>query len=691
MKKERVVRMKKYINKMNIQKKSISILMMCICVTIISFIISQNFTLAKTMLLCFSNCFIWGYGIHNIRTFDEFSYTAKYNVYKQVTIISFIVLLFLIASFISEYTNIYLFACETLIFTLAISIFLSFTLCWFYQSVSKNPNIISDFLEALQTHFSFLVVFVIALILRIQAYGTLQRWDAGEYYYAIGNACQDFEYSFNVFFGNFRLANHMTYGFTFLMSIGEFLNPRGINGVLTVNLILTLAALTCIYKWLYQIIKIESCKIAALFTLIVSLVPFFLGSYSYITPDYIMTLCFIFVIYHDSKKEYMLLLFWLLIMITTREDAIMTVFGYFLFKVIAMLLSENKSLLQKIKIISTSISCWIGILSGGIFLVIVTLQNGLLWKGGEYISDAEVNVLGFNFNYIIFRIHQYFILNFAWILSISLLFCFSILLYRKFKKYESDQKIDIQNYFPIIGGLTFSFISNAIFITAGAYRYATIFFTVFPVLVLISLYSTVKKQQYLKNYCYVLIILFGIQSYLHIDPISAILFETESTGSWYTIMSNYDHENYGNDLCNNAQYTWLDDALDEMLADANYDGTQTIILVTGQIVGVQINGNGTYYVVGWDTISKKRVIVDDTILQESNGTIINISSVIDSNLENTEIRSQIDEAIVFYIPYYNVDEEASLEYLNQWYEISEQYTVGSIGGELNYYMLSKDM
>ena len=79
-------------------------------------------------------------------------------------------------------------------------------------------------------------------------FGTLQRWDAGEYYGRLGNASEAFDFTPAEFFEHFLLASHPTLGYAGIMAIGEFFDPRGTVGMLTVNLALTAAAVVCIYR-----------------------------------------------------------------------------------------------------------------------------------------------------------------------------------------------------------------------------------------------------------------------------------------------------------------------------------------------------------------------------------------------------------------------------------------------------------
>ena len=63
-------------------------------------------------------------------------------------------------------------------------------------------------------------------ILRSFSLNVMQRWDAGEYYYRLGTACENFDFTWEAFFEQFRLCGHPTLGFAPIYAIGEFFAPR---------------------------------------------------------------------------------------------------------------------------------------------------------------------------------------------------------------------------------------------------------------------------------------------------------------------------------------------------------------------------------------------------------------------------------------------------------------------------------
>lgn len=617
---------------------------------------------------------------------------------KQLFLIMGIASLFVISAFISPYTNIVFGARACFFWSVFISVTIISGIGWTYSRYLKNPSFVSSSLLHLGEDWFLWGVLLLAVILRVGMLDTLQRWDAGEYYYALGNACANFDFDWSSFFDNFRLCNHTTLGFSFIMSIGEFLNPRGTVGVLCVSLLLTLYALYKLYYLLTKILSGNSRPAAGFITLICSVTPFFLGSFGYLTPDYLMTIAFILAICAEYNKEYFSQYFWLVIAINTKEPAIFTVFGYFLFKLFGILFEQKIKKELRIRSIIKNTSLWVGLCSGILFLVILKLQGGFLWKGLTntnpiQFSNTEVNSFGFNLPYILFRLKQHFILNFAWVFSLLLLLsiCFTLV-----KQKKQTYKSTIQPYtctflFSLTGALLFALIANCIFITAGAYRYATVFFTLYGILVLTvywELVGSFVKVRINNSISIILTLLLSVEAFIHIDFVSAKVFETQTTGNWFTVMTNFTHGTYGNDLCNNRQYTWLDTAFDKLLNKINYDGSQDILIMGGQEQGLQLDGNGIRYRVCWDSLKQKRIIYDDSMMIQ-NPNLIPINTITEGGLENVwEAGTLRENAVAFFIPYYQVDEDECLNILSEYYQIKELETITCFGGELRYYTLT---
>lgn len=613
---------------------------------------------------------------------------------KQFSVITGIICLFLISAYVSPYTHNLWGERLCALLSVSVSLFIIFISGYILNIYDGNENPCYKKLLQIQADKTLLIIILVTIITRVGMLDTLQRWDAGEYYYALGNACSNFNLTWSSFFDGFRLCNHTTLGYSFIMSIGEFLNPRGIVGVMTVSLILTVLAFSNLYKILIRIFEDTSKNIIGIIVLVASVCPFVLGGFGYLTPDYITLVTFVLALCAEYKKEYLLQFFWLSICLNTKESAIFAVFGYFLFKLIVILVCQVKSKELSFKDLIKMPSLWAGVLSALAFLAILSIQGGFLWKGGTnekaiQFSSTNVNSFGFNPDYILFRLKQHFVLNFSWIFTLMIIVTLAFALLKKRRLTAVNKKIFI---ISVTGYLFFALLANCIFITAGAYRYTTIYIFFYTLIALLLFWEIIGRYISKKICCITFSVVFAlnfIEAFIHIDPLSYVLFETRSTGGWYTVLTNYTHDKYGNDLCNNRQYAYLDKALDKMLENIDFDGTQDIIILGNQGQGSQINGNGTHYCVCWNTRSQKRVIYDEAMLMQDD-TLKLITCTTEYDIlykfyENT--LSPVAYAV--FIPYYELDEEDCLTFVSQFYQVGEKQEVSVMGTTLVYYPLSR--
>lgn len=560
--------------------------------------------------------------------------------------------------------------------------------CVFY--VYKNDFHIDKRQLKVITFITFLTI-----IPRLFMMGTIQRWDAGEYIYALGNACKNFNFTLNQFISDFTLCNHTTWGFSFLYGIGEFFDIHGGVGILIINILLSLSSAICLYKLANEILGISrstSCMISLLYTF----TPFVLGGFGYITPDHLIPMVFLIALYCEYSKNYILQLFWLVILVNTKENTIFIIFGYFLGELIYNFAAYVRDRSDIRKYLLRNYSLWNGVLCACSFLLCLRLKGGLTWKGGNPEADTfsfnsdGINCFGINFDYIAFKLKQNLVLNFAWIISLLLIIVLIIYVIKKHrqKKALSEYLLSNDNKKEVIisvgSWLLFSLMFSCIYITAGAYKYSATFFAVFPWWVMLIVIDVLKEKKIFKVMLPIIIVLFAIEAFIHIDPISSLVFKTTTTGNWYTVQTNYAHEAYGNDLCNNYQYTWLDRALDKFLNEIGYDGTSNIIITASERQGSQISGNGYVYRVCWNIDQKKRVFYDDEMLTE-NENLIMINCKVPDDL--TSVSMMTEKAYVLFIPYYEENEEDIIIYLSQYYNVGERKKINEFGGCLYYYEL----
>ncbi|MDE7310447.1 MAG: hypothetical protein K2N87_02320 [Eubacterium sp.] len=545
------------------------------------------------------------------------------------------------------------------------------------------------------------IVLLICAVLRIFMMDSMPKWDAGEYYYSLGNACRNYAFTFESFFNEFRLCTHSNLGFSFIMAIAEFLAPRNPKGVYVWNLILTLCALYCLYILIHTY-WLKNTKIcAASVTLAVSATPIFLGTFAYVNVDYVLALFFIFVMYFEYKKQYVLMAFCTLIMSQTKETGIVVAAGYFGIKICMDFLKERGCMLHRVSVCFQNIYLWIAMWAAAVYGCLIIKIGGFTnWqknidegKTAMQWSNTGINCFGFQPDYIVYKLKQFFVLNFAWVFVFFIVISFAVILVRWFR---CRKKITWYHIVAMAGTMAALVLFGIIYITYTLPRYNILFALLLSVIAFYSMYEAVNgwlnEKAYVAVTC-LLAMLMCVQSFWSIDPLSEKIFQEVEIGSGNRTMlfSSFELDYYGDGLVTNYQYHWLDKAYNRMLKDIGYNGYQRLILSRKQMAGTHINGNNHIYEVGWNEAKNKREIKNT---DKNNLKNINVSSVTSSFLclpfqyYDYETADTIaPESYLVFVPFYQEKEDEYLKAYDEYCYHAPRQEAGAYGGNIAYYPL----
>ncbi len=540
-----------------------------------------------------------------------------------------------------------------------------------------------------------ILVLLLSTIIRIPMLNTLPKWDAGEYYYRLGTACQNYDFTFSCFFENFRLCNHSNLGFSFFYAIAEFLFPRKQIGILSLNLIFTELAIMCIYLLLKEYWLDVEDKVVALITFVVSCTPIFLGTFAYFNVDYFLFIVFIFLVYFEYSQKNILMIFAAIVLSQTKETGVIIVATYLGSKMFVGFVQKKGNVLNRLRAILHKPYTWAAVLSGMLYIAEMKLIGSVTgWtQGADQESpmrwdSAGFNCFGYNLNYIIYKLKQLLILNFSWIICIIFIVSTVLLIIQRKRKYKNEHRL----FYVIIVMVTFV-IFSVLYITYTLPRYNILFNVLFTLFAVCLLYVVLEKVWDGKFYCFLMTILgtcFLIQSFWNIDIISSKYFETLSIGNGNSmIFSSYQNNYYGDGLVTNYQYAWIDKAIDKVLRNIHFNA-DILVIQPKEEYSVYAQGNLATYYLGWDSKNGKRIVEQDP------GMIIQCRApealftpfpykVYDYNMLNS-VRQR---AVVIFIPYYELDEKETLRPLEKFYDIGQRKTLSKYGGEIVYYELLK--
>ncbi len=479
----------------------------------------------------------------------------------------------------------------------------------------KNENNTPKKIEIEKLDIIFiLLLIVITVSLRIPMYGTFQRWDAGEYFYRTGVACSEFDFSFDKFINGFKICNHFNYGFSVISGICMFISLYSYRVINVVQITFSVLAILCLYSIFKSTWKLSKGKAFAS-SLMISMIPVYLGLSTYMTPDYMMFIYFIFALYFQSKGCHVLEAFMMIMMVFCKESATVIVAGYYGFGILFVFFRTKNGLISKIKAVLRSRELWVSLISGVLFLVIYFTSSS------NWTRDAGNTTRAFLFSrvYLIIRIKQMFFTHFSSIMTLVIIISFIIIFFRLFKKLKGNDIFD-ENYMKSLlglsGAMTFVCATAIIYHIAVSARYDTFFvcclgiFMIIFMNIIVSHYKNKKVNVIFYLVTSVLTILFMTESFINIDPLARHWFKQLDLGTGHTIGYESELEDYmGDSLVYNYQYAWLDKAIDEVMRDTDYDGEKGVYVPYSHVgpgTSVQLDGNGRFIRVCWDDEKKER-------------------------------------------------------------------------------------
>lgn len=542
----------------------------------------------------------------------------------------------------------------------------------------------------------FVAVLTVCVISRLFMGAKLQRWDGALYYGALLDACRAFDFTFDSFWNSFRFFSHPTLGYAFIMSIGEFLTPGRLTGLYLVNLILTAGALYCVYILFQEYWARVSAKRAAIYTFLVSSVPLFWGTFSYVNPDYCIILFFIFMVYEESREHYILMTFWLIVLALTKETAMLVVAGYFLFKGLYYFFEGNYSLPARLKNVFQHKCMQIALLGAlGVLCFFLKQKHIFSWSNVDLFNsfmgvendfdELPYNAFVINADFIALQTKLVFVLNFAWIFTGIVLFSWIMGICKK-RQYPVSEKW-LEHVVGMIGSFILMNVFLMAFITVPLNRYH-VFTAVALVIMSVIFYENILKSRVIFNGriekgCIILVgLLFSIQTFFSVDPVSNAIFMAGDTGKMKILATGGAFEPYFDDVSvNNFQYTWMDEELEHMLREAGYDAET---LVIGNKYNVKI------YCPGWNTVTEEMAICSEFAPDVYPISMISTrqlkKSIEEGSFYNRSF-SKKQRAIIFFTPYDEEPEADWIALLSQYYDVSERKETNGRRGSLIYYEL----
>lgn len=559
----------------------------------------------------------------------------------------------------------------------------------------------------LNSNRAILLTLLLVLLVRLPYLEILPRWDSGEYYYKFSSLTEQFRFgSLYEFFKDFRLCGHPTLAFCYVYFAGEVLFPKQVIGVSLVSVILTAAAMWCVYKiQLKMLPKLPPAR-AALYTFAVSMLPLVFSTATYFNPDYALAMFFIYALYGCICDRPVIAGIAAMMCMQTKETGLVLVGGLAIGVVAGHVVRHQWSWYRKafcdIKLYLIGFFCVLqffymkaigGVSSWG---SMNTNSPAFSWDGTGY------NCFGINRGFFTKKFCQQFVLNFNWLVAVILIFFavrYVVLWNRVRIRKPVITKVHItkteENLLCIAVPFFCFFVFSALYITASHARYNVIgdillCMAAFYFLGRASLEPAVQKHRLKRLLSVVpvcLLLLFAIQSLRTIDPLTRLCFWKLDAGntSIYHVGDILDKSliYYGDGLIYNTQYQYLDKAYDRLLKEADYAPESTdIILPTPN--GCFIAGNVPMYYLNWDEKRSRRVFYENENTKKMRMYYLTCQ------LGTIAFDDLKEQAILVVNPFWmQVDMDEEMAVTGCWYEIGAKQVVETPQGSVIYYRLTK--
>lgn len=637
-----------------------------------------------------------------------------FKIVKQLMFIMGCISLFFTSAFVSKLSNkedVWV----IVFYGLAIIQFFLYLLVYVIKEENSlshlKSHIISGEIKNVVIRYRYqIAIFSLTFISRVWQINTVQKWDSEVYYNAIMKACDNFNFTVNSFLEGFKLVSHPSHGYGFWTGIGAFLFPSGVEGILVAVLLLTCIANVKLFELLKSYWITMTDKQAFLGTVMCMCIPLYWGACSYLMPDYLIIVFLIFMFESERKKNWLTFFFWSIMACFSKEIGIVMVCAYFAAKVFYQLFTGQGNLLARIVACIKTPAICVGILDGVIVAAYLLINKGISsWKHSVYYSnpiswnassssETLYNAFGIQADNIITRLKQYFVVNFAWIFSIILIFGLVVYVYRRKTSLKVDKMVETSAILIGYG------IFMCLFVTSAAIRYNLVFSVLFPVMAYVVMIDICSD----KMVHLIVVIASGllfVQSFYSIDIVTNKLFTTIEVGNTklLCISQAANRAPTGDYFVTNLQYITVHKNMEKMLQAIDFTENDILFMAGEDHLQTSINYTrtdlfGKNNTIRWNKETGSYSNQYNSALPRIRTTSSNVlwGREMMPNVDRVEVTKQVKNTLssinevggrlfVYFSPFYQSNnKDILLEQLEQVFELGEIKYVETWGNRLEF-------
>lgn len=524
-----------------------------------------------------------------------------------------------------------------------------------------------------------LIALLYCFCTRIIQFQDTPRWDGMIYYRKLMEGCQNFDFTVASFLSNFSLASHPTSGFAGMVAIGEFLNPGGYVGMLSIQLLMDLLMAFCLYRilehmlpkctWFYH--TIGSCVILSS--------PLVLGTFSYFQPDAGTVYFFVFVLYCYMFRRNLLMFFSMILLVLSKEIGIVALGGFGIGAFLGYMFLDRKeqgfwkklfSFFKQPLGIAGVCACVMLV----VYLLLFMRGGGNIWR----ISNEDIvgfSTFSFQPEFVVYKWKQFFVLNFNWLLWGGIVFMFLYLLVQGWSGHGFSGRLERKDVvMSALMAVVTEILFYCIYVTYALPRYHVLvdFGAAFLFILLLGICVPERGGKYFVTLALNLLLL--VEAYVTIDPVTLHVFENEDTGNSRIVTDKLEVFAQSDFCVYNHQFNYLNKAFESVLKDVNYHEKMNLIVWDSE---------WDYSIwwddVLWDVEKEKRVLLPGE-------NTFPIQGYEREALENGEVDTE-QEIVFIMTPQFGIQEDVAEAYLRERFEIRYKGTVEiPMGGVVTFYV-----
>lgn len=426
------------------------------------------------------------------------------------------------------------------------------------------------------------IMIVVHYLIRVQIVGTLQL-DEGLTCY---ESLEYLVYHPDMIIDNFveagKIADRNAHGYCMFALMGEFLIPGEGTGFQWSQLYMGIAAACCIYMTFRRLFPKARTIIVWFAALVVSLSPMTLGMSTLCGLEYGMTMFFTYALYCCVSRKYVLMVFWLIMLGTTKSSGMLVALcfaGTFLVGsfISGIRAKKNKSMMQDSAETETGYDSEgdeYNLKTG--IIAIAAIAAAVLFAYGV-IRVCAMNGIAFSGYYIRIKLAQLFVLNFNWIWLIVVLV--GIVMVYANMRVRRTHRMEFTPWLVMTGCYIVYVLYLLAYPKATLPRYnmlADTLLAMFGVIMLIKLFE--RRRVILTTLTVIGALMFG-ETFITIDPVSAGMFTNMETNRFpilYTAGFAKDDESLNGNLGDygyyNYHYTFVNEAIDSIFDEYEPQG-----------------------------------------------------------------------------------------------------------------------